>query len=501
MTDNSADETILASFGYRQELSRKLHFGSLWAVAFSTISITTGIVLNYGFGLQNFGPAAIWTWPVAVVGQLFVAFVIAELGTRIPLAGYSYQWGRRLVGAGYGWLLGWTALLYMWAGGAAIALLVTAPTLASVFGWDESNGRLMLFLALGLIALAFLVNIVSVQFTARVNNVAVVTEIVGMVAAGVAIFFLWVAEAEPAPLGAAVLADHQGNGLVGFALAGLLGIYTIVGFEFAADLAEEAVNPRRIVPKAIIFAVAASGVLGMVSLVGFTIAIPDIAMVTAAPLPLVAIAQYWLGTALTKVFLVFVVFSTFAVLVVATTAQARLLYSMARDNVMPFSRLLRKVNPTTRTPAAGLVVAAVMTVAFVLYGYNQASAFGTLAAAGSILPYLAYLLVVVAYAARSARLPVAEPGTFSLGRFRTPVIVVTLLWLVLVLTILTLPTEFHPAVWVVLGGELVGALWYVTGIRSRQARGVLGWDTAARASDGSAPAASDGAAVASPDAV
>ena len=129
MTDNSADEATLASFGYKQELSRKLHFGSLWAVAFSTISITTGIVLNYGFGLENFGPAAIWTWPVAVVGQLFVAFVIAELGTRIPLAGYSYQWGRRLVGAGFGWLLGWTALLYMWAGGAAIALLVTAPTL------------------------------------------------------------------------------------------------------------------------------------------------------------------------------------------------------------------------------------------------------------------------------------------------------------------------------------------------------------------------------------
>jgi hypothetical protein len=83
MTDNPADEATLASFGYKQELSRKLRFGSLWAVAFSTISITTGIVLNYGFGLNNFGPAAIWTWPIAVVGQLFVAFVIAELGTRI----------------------------------------------------------------------------------------------------------------------------------------------------------------------------------------------------------------------------------------------------------------------------------------------------------------------------------------------------------------------------------------------------------------------------------
>jgi amino acid transporter len=142
------------------------------------------------------------------------------------------------------------ALLYMWEGGAAIALLVTAPTLASVFGWNKNNGRLMLFLAFALIVLALLINVVSVQFTARVNNIAVITETVGIVVVGIAIFFLWVAKAKP--LGASVLAEHHGHGLYGFALAGLLGIFTVVGFEFAADLAEEAVNPRQIVPKAVI---------------------------------------------------------------------------------------------------------------------------------------------------------------------------------------------------------------------------------------------------------
>jgi hypothetical protein len=50
------------------------------------------------------------------------------------------------------------------------------------------NGRLMLALALVLIVLALFINIVSVQFTARVNNVAVITEIVGIVVAAVAIF-------------------------------------------------------------------------------------------------------------------------------------------------------------------------------------------------------------------------------------------------------------------------------------------------------------------------
>ena len=81
------DEAVLASFGYRQELRRALRLFALYAVAFSVISITTGITLDYGFAISNFGPAGIWTWLVAGAGQLVVALIIAELGTRMPLAG------------------------------------------------------------------------------------------------------------------------------------------------------------------------------------------------------------------------------------------------------------------------------------------------------------------------------------------------------------------------------------------------------------------------------
>src|SRR5580700_10480070 len=92
-----AEEAILAKAGYRPELRRSLRFFSMFAIAFSIISITTGIFLNYSFGLQHWGPASIWTWPIVGVGNLMIALVVAELGTRIPLAGYAYQWSARLV--------------------------------------------------------------------------------------------------------------------------------------------------------------------------------------------------------------------------------------------------------------------------------------------------------------------------------------------------------------------------------------------------------------------
>ena len=59
-----SDESINQSFGYKQELRRALRLFSLYAVAFSIISITTGLFANYGFGLAHLGAAMIWLWPV-----------------------------------------------------------------------------------------------------------------------------------------------------------------------------------------------------------------------------------------------------------------------------------------------------------------------------------------------------------------------------------------------------------------------------------------------------
>ena len=58
----------------------------MFAIAFSIISITTGIFLNYAFGLSYWGPASIWTWPIVGVGNMMIALVVAELapGSRWP---------------------------------------------------------------------------------------------------------------------------------------------------------------------------------------------------------------------------------------------------------------------------------------------------------------------------------------------------------------------------------------------------------------------------------
>src|ERR1700682_4344915 len=85
-------EQALQKYGYQQEFKRELKRFASFAVGFSFISITTGIFTTYGSVLNWGGPLGIWTWPVVSIGQFFVSLVFAALASRIPLAGYSYQW-------------------------------------------------------------------------------------------------------------------------------------------------------------------------------------------------------------------------------------------------------------------------------------------------------------------------------------------------------------------------------------------------------------------------
>jgi amino acid transporter len=472
-----ASESILQRAGYKPELRRSLRFFSMFAIAFSIISITTGIFLNFGFGLAYWGPAAIWTWPIVAVGNMMVALVVAELGTRIPLAGYAYQWSARLVNPTYGWFVGFAGLLYMAVGGGAIMLSVAAPLLLSEFNIDTPSPHLVLAVAIILMLLPVVINIISIQVAARVNNIAVFTEIIGTVVFGVLLLILWGVRSKPTPYGAGILTStasvYHNPTWYAFALAGLLGAFTLVGFELVADMSEDAVNPSRSVPRGVLWAVGGSAVLGMVALIGFTIAIPNLKTVESAPLPLLAIAGYWLPSGLVKVFVAFVIFSMFAILVVGSGAQARLVYSLSRDNMLPFSGFLRKINPRSQTPVVALLVFGVIDVGVVIYGYFQTNAFGTLVGATAIIPYIIYFLITVAYAVKR-RTTDTLPGAFTLGRWAWPVIGFVLVYTVVIMVALSFPSPFHGSDKMLGYALALAALWYFGGLLRRLRKGTAG---------------------------
>jgi amino acid transporter len=481
-----ADDRINQSFGYKQELRRALKLFSLYAVAFSIISITTGISLNYAAAIGAMGPASIWLWIVASAGQLLVALVVAELGTRIPLAGYSYQWGARLVNTAYGWFTGFIGLAYLSVGAAAINYLVVAPLVATllqpVLHTDPANPHTNLLIVLVIFAANLTVNILSIALAARINNVAVFTEIVGMVGFAVIVFIAWAIHPNHG-LGFLFTTGPANTGgllLLALPAAALMGIFTIVGFELAADLGEEAIGARITVPKAVLWSVASSAILGLVALIGFTIALPnDFSKIAASSTPLVDIVNQWLGTFPATVFLVLVIFSILALDVVGLAATGRLVYAMARDNILPASRFLREVNPQTQTPIRALVTASLLGLLFTIYGWyisftgNGKDAFFALVGATSTLPFIVYFLTVLAYVLRRDRMATL-PEAFNLGAWAKPVMFAALAWTIIALGLLMIPKIFWLTDAIVVVVLVIAAAWYFAVLRGRLARGEAG---------------------------
>src|SRR3974390_2324626 len=93
MASTRPDSQDLSRFGYAQELLRSMGGFSNFAISFSIISILTGAVTLYGYGLEMGGPLEMTIgWPLATIFTLAVAASMAELCSAYPLSGAMYQW-------------------------------------------------------------------------------------------------------------------------------------------------------------------------------------------------------------------------------------------------------------------------------------------------------------------------------------------------------------------------------------------------------------------------
>src|SRR5919202_7112783 len=106
------DARDLARLGYAQQLFREMGGFSNVAISFSIISILTGAVLLYGYGLKLAGPIVNSVgWPLVSLFTLAVAASMAEIASAYPTAGGLYFWSYRLGGRGWAWTTAWLNMI------------------------------------------------------------------------------------------------------------------------------------------------------------------------------------------------------------------------------------------------------------------------------------------------------------------------------------------------------------------------------------------------------
>lgn len=466
---DGADVGDLHQFGYVQSLRRTLGPYGSFAIAFSMISITTAIFFLLPSLFGTAGAAGVWLWIPCAAGVFLIVLVYAHLGARIPITGFAYQWNSRLINPHYGWFTGYTALLAFMAGTAA-----TSVALATVFAGDiwkaPTHGDIVLFATVAM-AVAGLINIISIRAVSAVNNTGVFFEITGSVGAAALLFFGAIFFFHH-DAGFHILVSTQrtsGGALwYGFVLAALLPLYCFIGWEGAADLAEETNDPRSVTPFAMIRANYVSVAASLFMIIGFLIAIPHgmTALLGQPKNPLIYIFQNHFGAVPAAILQVVVFIAIFSCVLANMVVATRLTFALSRDKMLPASGILGRVNDTTHTPIASIVLVAVVGI-----GINQLSAgiAANVVSICSVAYYFIYLLTVggAIYAYRKRLMPAHRAGDFSLGRWFVPVGLAAFGYAAGVIVIALAPHEGHIAAMYLLGAEVVGALWYLLYLRSR----------------------------------
>jgi amino acid transporter len=457
------DDDLLPQFGYKQQFVRSLRQFESFAVAFSFISITTGIFTTYGFALGTGGPRAIWTWLIVAAGQSLVALVYGSLAARVPLSGYSYQWASRLSNASVGWWLGWMSFAFLTIVTVSVDYGLVQVAFQPLIGeaYTPTSAALETIVVLALQAALI---IWSTRMTTRVNNTAVATEVIGVL--GLTVLLIIVAAVRGlghwSNLGSTGVVPTAGyyHWLGPFMLATLLGAYTIVGFEASSNLADETQQPHRTIPRAMIRAVLLSGTVGMVFLIALSYATSSVKAASASSAPVALIVNDVLGGVVQKIFLIFVCVSIFACGLVIMVTNSRLIWAMARDRRLPGHQALSQVPRATGGPTWATVLAAVLGALITLVLRTHTSALETLFTASTIMPALLYASTVLLYVFVGRRRRGAE-GHFSLGPWEIPVIAGALVWLAYELIVLIGPAEFRDAQYYVLGALGVGLVFYI----------------------------------------
>ena len=460
------DEHDLHQFGYAQELFRTMGGFSNFALSFSIISILTGAVTLYDYGLSMGGPAEMALgWPLVALFTMAVAASMAELASAFPTSGGMYHWASLLGGRGFGWFTAWLNIVGLVATLAAVdygcALFVTP-----LLGLRSTTAAIVTVYTAILISHGA-INHYGIRPVAWLTDSSVTVHIVGVVViVGVLLLF---APKQPFSF----FVQTSGNAGRPYWWAFLLGLlqaqWTFTGYDASAHTAEETVDPRRRVPWGMVNAVAISALAGYLLLFALTLAIRSVPAALGATdaggnkIPaVIAILQQSLGPSAGGAMSLLAAMAMWFCGLSTLTSTSRTIYAFARDEGMPLSPLWRKVDAKHFTPAPAIWLAAGAALLIAVYG----GAYSVVTSMSTVGLYIAYIIpVFLGWRARKAN-AYTQRGPWHLGSYSNIVNLAAVLWTVFICFILVMPPN-QLAGKTMLALFLLLSVWYAVSERHR----------------------------------
>jgi amino acid transporter len=326
-----------------------LNLADAFAQSLALLSLALGVATATSAAAISAGAATPWAYIVAGTGCLCLASVIVRFTARMASAGGIYTYIARGLHPSGGFIGGW---LYgtAFAVGISFVLSIGGATMATLFdqhtSWSPSWFQCFLILLGGLLLFAFF----DIRLSTRTQLI--------LGAGGVAAILL---------LAVIVLAKGGDSGVTleplnpsnlpsthGLFLAVVFAFTGFIGFEAAAVLGEEAADPRRAIPRAILTASVVAVVwyvfITWTMSVGFGVANAGKWAQDVAPLD--TLANRYSGTWLSVLVDIAVITSAFIASLAGVHLTARTFYAMGREGGLP--RVFAWTHPRWRTPWVGI---------------------------------------------------------------------------------------------------------------------------------------------------
>ncbi|WP_434707588.1 APC family permease [Pseudomonas sp. R1-1] len=379
----------IEQFGYKQELKRSLTLTDLvvYGMIFMIPIAPFGV---YGYVNAEAPGMVPLAYIIGMVAMLFTALSYGSMAKAFPIAGSVYSYAQRGLNQHVGFIAGWLMLLdyllippllYVYA---AMALNHLYPDIPKV-------GFILAFLVS-----ATFVNLRGITFTARMNIVFLLAQLVVL---GIFLLYAWNALHNGGGNGELTLAPLYHPETFNFALlmqAVSIAVLSFLGFDAISTLAEEIKgDPGKSVGKAALLTLLVMGVIFVVQTwiatdlaagMGFKsadTAFYEIAEIAAgswlATLTAVATALAW-GV---------------AVAITSQAAVSRLLFGMARDGKLP--KVLAKVHPKHNTPYLSIYLVAVLSLVICYLFINSVDTLTSLVNFGALSGFMLLHLTVINY--------------------------------------------------------------------------------------------------------
>lgn len=471
--------------GYAQQLLREMGGFSNFALSFSVISILTGAVLLFGYGLRYGGPLInTLGWPLVSAFVLCVAASMAEIASAYPTAGGLYFWSFRMGGRGIAWTCAWLNLIGQititagidigaaayTAGFVTNALGIASNTAVPLFG-PMDGWTFWLAVMFALLVPQVVINLGGVRLVARLSEFSVVWHI-----AGVAMIAILLTVAGRYRNGWAFLLStahpmKSSDGVAAFAIgpftvrslmmripgvkalyasnlypfAFVLGLlqaqWTYTGYDASAHMAEETYLARMNSAWGVFLSVAVSCVAGYVVLLALTVSIPPgkIAQTAADPYPVLYIVRAALAPVFANAIAVTIAGAMWLCGLSSLTSMARMCFAFARDGGFPGASFAGRIDPRFGTPAGAIL----MTSALAFLATVYSAAYTVVTSISTMALYLAYAIPIYLNWRNRRRghgeFTTAETAPWTLGRLSPVLNLVAIVWVAFITVLFSIP--------------------------------------------------------------